>query len=57
MKVGINGPGYASVRAVTYKPTGLESYASGGADRKITRVTFHPGKPVLLARLLFFLVT
>lgn len=56
MKAGTNGPGYPPMRAATCTPTGLESHATGGAVRKRTRVTFHLGKPVLLARLLFSLV-
>lgn len=56
MKVGTNGPGYLPMRAVTHKPTSLESHAIGGAERTITQVIFHLGKFVLLARL-FSLVT
>lgn len=45
------------MRAMTYELPGLESHAIGGADRKITQVAFHLGKPVILARMFFSPVT
>ena len=50
---GTNGPGYLPMRAVTCQSAGLESRAIGGADRKITWVTFNLSKPVFPATLFF----